>query len=191
MREPFDPAEGGIDVMEFTSVVLRSLRRTVEELQVVEGHDTITPEMVLQFNQILEQMRAEEPDNPVWSIVQPMDAQRHTLVDLVMNCCHLEQIAEEAQRRKRGPNRWRVTGTSDGAQADLRSHYEGDVIVEPGCTLDLRGSLHGDVILLGNATLDCRGYLQGNVYAEAYASIQIRGKVDGSILPLRERPTEE
>jgi len=165
---------------DYIRALIETLKQLAEEIDNIGAHlEPALPEMVRQFNVIHAQLREKYPTHKVWEIVRPL-APGAKAAELALACAMLEQAAKtfrttESQRR----NAWHVF--NPGKPTEIGGHYQGDVIVESGCSCKINGCLQGNVYLKGTARLENAGKFAGNVYADAEAEFLNNGSFQGSV----------
>jgi len=190
-----------------------------EEAEATGLHAEALPHAISQFNAVLALVRQRTPDDPVWSVLTPLDPERHDFAALALACQQLLGVAAGTAKEKTFPC-WQVdkdtTITSSyegsivvepgrrltllgmvegditlrpGAQLDLKGAVEGDVIAEPGSMVDVFGAVEGTVRLYGNARLDVKGIIEGDVEADPESRLEYSGFIEGSVRT-RKTPTQ-
>lgn len=155
--------------------ILKPLANLAEEAQVTGLHAEALSFAITQFNAVLEQARQRIPDDPVWSVLTPLDPERHGFAVLALACRQLLEIGAETAQRETSPL-WRI-----GKDMTIASNYEGSVVVEPDCRLLLTGSIEGGVTLRHGSRLELGGVIEGDVTAEPGVVIELRGCVEGDV----------
>ncbi|MCL6452668.1 MAG: hypothetical protein K6T78_03455 [Alicyclobacillus sp.] len=164
---------------EYVLVILRDVERFAEEMGVTGVYREALPDAVRQFNRALEWAKQDDPANPTWQILQPLDEDGTASATLALSCRALADVLREKSRKAKGAPTWFVT-----EDAELQGSYQGMVDIAEGCTFTLAGSLEGKVIIRDRATFVNCGYLEGDVEKSPVGRFVNEGRLEGSIRPL-------
>lgn len=156
-------------------MILKPILRSAEEAEATGLHTEALPFAISQFNAVLALVRQRTPDDPVWSVLTPLDPERHNCAALALACQQLLEVAAGTAKKETCPC-WQVN-----KDTTITSCYEGSIVVEPGCRLTLLGSVEGDVTLRPGARLDLKGVVEGDVEAEPGSVVDVFGTVEGTV----------
>lgn len=165
-------------MVDYTLTIISTLQQISEEMGTVGIHESALPEVIRQYNQVLSLIKEKDPDNPVWSIVCPLDPGVHTCAELTLACTMLNNVAQE-WKNSQSNGTWVVDNPDK--PVEINGHYVGTVIVEPNCSFHIGGMVQGNIILKGNARLHNGGRITGNISKDPEAEFVNGGSFQGSV----------
>lgn len=157
-------------------VILEQIGRFTEEMELIGLDNDVLGDSIEKFNRALEWAKAEDPENPVWGMLESLDPGSTSPAKLTLSCRMLADIIRERTKRSADTPTWTVT-----EDTELRGSYEGTVEIMPGSTFKLKGSVEGKVIIHENATFVCSGYLQGDIEKSSLGVLEARGRIEGNV----------
>lgn len=157
-------------------ILLDNIEKFTEEMDVAGIHQDALPDSIAKYNAVLEWAKQMDAENPVWTILTPIDVSETSASLLALSCRALSDVLRENLRKAAPPAVWSID-----EETVLEGAYEGIVRVNKGQTFTLNGSVIGKVIVEDGATFICNGYLKGDVEKSPQGVFVYEGKVSGNV----------